>query len=69
MACYLSVTHEDVSGTHYQVELGDHATAYEPYKALQTVEITHTLPGIPVTSGGNYTDSDGQQWICDEVVL
>ena len=25
------------------------------------------LPGIPVTSGGNYTDSTGQQWVCDEV--
>ena len=25
------------------------------------------LPGIPVESGGNYTDVDGQQWICDEV--
>lgn len=24
------------------------------------------LPGIPVTSGGNYTDENGQQWICDE---
>lgn len=39
---------------------------WEPYSG-QTVEITHTLPGIPVTSGGNYTDSNGQQWICDEV--
>lgn len=27
------------------------------------------LPGIPVTSGGNYTDQNGQQWICDEVDL
>lgn len=27
------------------------------------------LPGIPVDSGGNYTDSTGQQWICDEVDL
>nr|DAY56997.1 MAG TPA: collagen I alpha 1 [Caudoviricetes sp.] len=27
------------------------------------------LPGIPVTSGGNYTDSTGQQWMCDEVDL
>lgn len=27
------------------------------------------LPGIPVTSGGNYTDENGQQWICDEVDL
>jgi hypothetical protein len=25
------------------------------------------LPGIPVDSGGNYTDENGQQWICDEV--
>ena len=25
------------------------------------------LPGIPVTSGGNYTDQNGQQWVCDEV--
>ncbi len=25
------------------------------------------LPGIPVTSGGNYTDESGQQWVCDEV--
>lgn len=25
------------------------------------------LPGIPVSSGGNYTDADGQQWVCDEV--
>ena len=25
------------------------------------------LPGIPVTSGGNYTDAKGQQWICDEI--
>lgn len=25
------------------------------------------LPGIPVDSGGNYTDETGQQWICDYV--
>lgn len=25
------------------------------------------LHGIPVTSGGNYTDADGQQWVCDEI--
>jgi hypothetical protein len=35
----------------------------------QTLNILRTLPGIPVTSGGNYTGSDGQQWICDEVDL
>ena len=27
------------------------------------------LPGIPVESGGNYTDAKGQEWICDEVDL
>ena len=27
------------------------------------------LHGIPVTSGGNYTDQSGQQWVCDEVDL
>lgn len=27
------------------------------------------LPGIPVASGGNYTDPQGQQWVCDEVDL
>lgn len=42
---------------------------YELYKPYQTVILSQTLPGIPVTSGGNYTDSDGQQWICDEIDL
>ena len=27
----------------------------------------YTLRGIPVSEGGNYTDSEGQQWICDEI--
>lgn len=27
------------------------------------------LPGIPVSTGGNYTDANGQQWICDEIDL
>lgn len=28
---------------------------------------SETLRGIPVKSGGNYTDANGQQWICDEI--
>ncbi len=35
----------------------------------QTINFSRTISGIPVTSGGNYTDPDGQQWICDEVDL
>lgn len=34
---------------------------------LQTVPVPLTGYGIPVSSGGNYTDADGQQWICDEL--
>lgn len=47
------------------------ATSYEPYKPAQTLIIPtpNGLPGIPVSSGGNYTDADGQQWVCDEVDL
>lgn len=50
-----------------QIEIGDVTTRYEPYKPIQSVTITQSLPGIPVASGGNYTDPDGQQWICDEI--
>ena len=34
-----------------------------------TLQTPNTLPGIPVTSGGNYTDENGQHWVCDEVDL
>ena len=45
-------------------------TAYSPYREqLLTLPTPTGLPGIPVTSGGNYTDSTGQQWVCDEVDL
>lgn len=33
------------------------------------LQTPNALPGIPVTSGGNYTDENGQQWVCDEVDL
>lgn len=43
---------------------------YEPYREqLLTLPTPNGLPGIPVTSGGNHTDSTGQQWVCDEVDL
>lgn len=45
-------------------------TAYSPYREqLLTLPTPDGLPGIPVTSGGNYTDSTGQHWVCDEVDL
>lgn len=45
-------------------------TSYSPYREqLLTLPTPNGLPGIPVTSGGNYTDPQGQQWVCDEVDL
>ena len=54
-----------------QIELGTVATSYEPYHAPQSMSIStpNGLPGIPVSSGGNYTDADGRQYVCDEVDL
>lgn len=41
---------------------------FEPFKQqLSTLQLPNPLRGIPVDSGGNYTDSDGQQWICDYI--
>lgn len=48
----------------------DSSTTYSPYhEQLLTLSTPNGLPGIPVTSGGNYTDQNGQQWICDEIDL
>lgn len=71
---YLGVSMERVQRVlseceYIQVEIGDTATQYEPYKTPQplTVSTPGGLPGIPVSPGGNYTDESGQAWICDEV--
>ena len=64
----------DTTQTGYiqiQLERGATATSYQPYREPQTLTINtpNGLCGIPVDTGGNYTDSTGQQWICDEVDL
>lgn len=69
--CFLdSIAGKAVTIRDYQAEYGTTSTAYEPYKeqtiALQT---PNGLLGLKVNSGGNYTDSTGQQWICDEIDL
>lgn len=50
-----------------QIEPGVSNTEYEQCKAVQSVSADRSISGIPVTSGGNYTDANGQQWICDEI--
>ena len=61
----------NVNGLVVQVSLTrNKITTYSPYREqLLTLPTTNGLPGIPVTSGGNYTDQSGQQWVCDEVDL
>ena len=63
--------HECTESELLQVEEASEATSYEPYHEPQSMSVTTSngLPGIPVTSGGNYTDENGKQWICDEVDL
>ena len=52
------------------INIGEHAIPYTPpsFQTL-TLPVTNGLHGIPVQSGGNYTDTSGQQWICDEIDL
>ena len=55
-------------GTYrFQLELGDSFTGFESYKDTRSITSQRSIRGIPVSSGGNYTDSDGQQWVCDEI--
>lgn len=70
----LYIVPEDITQSGYvqiQLERGSTATPYQPYREPQTFTINtpNGLCGIPVDTGGNYTDSTGQQWICDEVDL
>lgn len=64
----------ECSGTCYPMfMMGEAPTAYEAPKITQTLTVQKPtnvsvfLPGIPVSSGGNYTDENGQMWVCDEV--
>ena len=48
----------------------DTDTSYQAYEesVISTIPTPDGLNGIPVNSDGNYTDENGQQWICDEIV-
>jgi hypothetical protein len=64
---YGSQTTFNATVSDIQLELGSTATEYEPYRESQKLEIPYTLDGIPVTSDGNFTDENGQQWVRDEI--
>ena len=65
----LQVNKGVMASTTVQVTLTkSRITSYSPYREqLLTLPTPNGLPGIPVTSGGNYTDQSGQRWVCDEV--
>lgn len=49
---------------------GTSVLPYEPYTHQSlTLATPNGLPGVPVSKDGNYTDQNGQQWVCDEVDL
>lgn len=65
-----SVAHTDTSSVFSGISFSlDGAAIFEPAveRQILTISTPDGLPGIPVSEGGNYTDSDGQQWICDEI--
>ena len=63
--------HECTESELLQLEIGSEATTYEPPRAPQSLTLAtpNGLPGVPVSKDGNYTDSNGQQWVCDEIDL
>ena len=65
----ISETKYNIRGIKTMLNKGNEALPYETYKPVQTLTIQtpNGLPGIKVDSGGNYTDKDGQQWICDVI--
>lgn len=69
-AKYMVIQCEDEASFNELMVSLDSSTTYSPYREqLLTLPTPNGLPGIPVASGGNYTDQNGQQWVCDEVDL
>ena len=58
-------------GVTIMLNIGNVAFSYEPCIEPQTLILAtpNGLPGVPVSKDGNYTDQNGQQWVCDEIDL
>lgn len=70
MRIYAGESHATSNGdtatyNDFQIEEGSVVSGYEPYIPGQTFAVStpNALPGIPVVTGGNYADLDGQQWL------
>lgn len=61
---------KSVNETVYpMVNAGDTPLPWEPFQSKPELQISTPdgLPGIPVTSNGNYIDPNGRHWVCDEL--
>lgn len=66
------INNNSMSAEFYDImfNLGDTPLPYEPHAEQSlAIQTPNGLPGIPVSSGGNYTDESGRQWVCDEIDL
>lgn len=62
-----STLNYDKCGIFEGVITEDDFTIYQSTQS--TIPLTDSLRGIKVLDGGNYTDNDGQQWVCDTLDL
>lgn len=71
MSFRVGVTNEGETAIYKNIQLnvGKFSLPFVPFQGIQqtTLSLSEPLRGIPVDSGGNYTDADGQQWICDYI--
>lgn len=69
-ACFVRLTFLNEYLETLMINAGYESLDFEAYtEQIVTVATPNGLMGIPVLSGGNYTDANGQQWVCDEVDL
>ena len=55
-----------------QIAAGTDESEFESFKPAQNLTLSYpngVLRGVPVSIGGNYTDENGQEWVCDEIDL
>ena len=65
----IAYPNKTVNANVYVMLYKDGDRTFEPYREPQSITIStpNGLPGIKIDSGGNYTDKDGQQWVCDVI--
>ena len=65
-----SSTENTGTGKHevkVSITASDTSDSIDGGQSQATISLANPFSGIPVSSGGNYTDEDGQQYVCDEI--